>query len=53
MIEYEEFMTLYSFPLQARTFNSVIKALSPSYVQLLKHAIAKYDQTFIGWSLSS
>lgn len=36
ILEYEEFMTLYNFPLPARTFNSVIKALSPSYVHLFK-----------------
>ncbi len=40
ILEYEEFMTLYSFPLPARSFNSVIKGLSPSYVHLFKHTYA-------------
>jgi len=35
ILEHEKFMmTLYNFPLPAKAFNSVIKALSPSYVHL-------------------
>lgn len=33
---YEEFMTLYNFPLPARTFNFDIKALSLCYMPLFK-----------------
>ncbi len=36
ILEYEEFMTLYSLPLPARSFYSVIESLSPSYVHLFK-----------------
>ncbi len=36
ILEYEEFMTLYGFLLPARSFNSVVKSLSPSYVHLFK-----------------